>query len=398
MRALSDTAFGKDKECLTLTYDAFIRPLLDYCAPIVYPMYSPSSIERLQRVQNRALRLASGCHVKASVEHLHVETKELPVKDHLRLLSAQCLARFLQSEHVSFPFAQVDDGPRRLRDTLRSKCIADVAPYLEADGTIGRGNFSYVKNQLHTDIVKKVLDNTGPNRVLGVPPPPIHASETSLPRISRTTLSQLRSGFCAKLKDFQFSVLGKANDDLCPDCNLFSQSVNHLFDCPARPTTLRPIDLWENPRDVVDHLRSVSSFNSLPPLGSPPRPRRRPRPPRAPPDSPPGPPGSPGSLQFSPLIIPPSQDSSPQSNLSSQSLFSAASTPPPSPSRFSQSLFSAIASSQSNLSEVSSALLSPPISPARPSSILPLMRPLGGLHNISQLSLISSSGSSLREF
>ena len=397
MRALSDSAFGKDKECLTQTFGAFIRPLFDYCAPVVYPIYSPSSIERLQRVQNRALRLASGCHAAAAVEHLHAETKELPVKDHLHLLSAQYLARFLQIDHVTYPFAQVDNGPRKLKHTLRSKCLADVEPYLEVDGSLGRGNFPRVKNQLHTDIVRKALENTGPNRVLGVRPPPIHASETSLPRISRTTLSQLRSGHCARLKVFQVKI-GKTDDDSCPDCNLFSQSVNHLFDCPARPTTLRPIDLWENPRDVVDHLRSTSSFDSLPPLGSPPRPRRRPRPPRAPPDVPPISPGSPpGSPLFSPLILPPSQDLSPRSNLSSQSLFSAASTPPLSPNILSQSLFSALVSSQSNLSEISSALLSPPISPTRPPLIPPLMRPLGGIHNISQLSLISSSSSSLRE-
>ena len=65
LRALSDTSFGKDKECLVLTFKTFIRTLFDYCAPIVYPSYSVSSIERLQRVQNKALRprnwLPHGC-------------------------------------------------------------------------------------------------------------------------------------------------------------------------------------------------------------------------------------------------------------------------------------------------------------------------------------------------
>ena len=63
IRALSDTHFGKDKDCLLLTYKCFIRSLFDYAAPIVYPQYSATSIEKLQRVQNKALRLVTGCHL-----------------------------------------------------------------------------------------------------------------------------------------------------------------------------------------------------------------------------------------------------------------------------------------------------------------------------------------------
>ena len=95
--------------------------------------------------------------------------------------------------------------------------------------------------------------------------------------------------------------LGHAIDDVCPDCGLFSQTVSHLFECPAHPTTLDTRSLWERPRDAVDHIRSFSSFD-LPPLGTPPRPSRRRRPPRAPPDPP--------DDLFSPLTLPPTQRSS----------------------------------------------------------------------------------------
>ena len=117
--------------------------------------------------------------------------------------SSQFLARALQPDHVTNPYAKLDQGSRKLKHTLHSKCIADVQPYLEADGSLGRGIFGFVKNQLHTDIVRKASLNRGPNRVLGSHPPPIHASEAQLPRLTRTTLSQLRSGHCGKLRDFQ---------------------------------------------------------------------------------------------------------------------------------------------------------------------------------------------------
>ena len=53
LRALSDTAFGHNKECLTLTYKSMIRPFFDYAALIVFPNYS---VGKLQKVQNKCLR------------------------------------------------------------------------------------------------------------------------------------------------------------------------------------------------------------------------------------------------------------------------------------------------------------------------------------------------------
>ena len=41
LRALADSSFGHDKECLTETFKAIIRPFFDFAAPIVFPQYSP---------------------------------------------------------------------------------------------------------------------------------------------------------------------------------------------------------------------------------------------------------------------------------------------------------------------------------------------------------------------
>ena len=191
------TNFGKDKASLLLTHKCFIRSLFNYAAPVVYPSYSATSIKKLQRVQNKSLRLATGCHAASSIDHLHAEAMELPVKEHLHLLSAQFLAQSLQPHHVSHPNTTLDQGPRKLKDTLCSKVLADVSPYLEDDGTLQRGNYAAVKNQLHPDIVSKNIRNSNNNRVIGLPPPPVNSNENHLPRIIRVTLAQLRSGFCA---------------------------------------------------------------------------------------------------------------------------------------------------------------------------------------------------------
>ena len=157
-----------------------------------------------------------------------------------------------------------------------------------------RSKYRQTVKGLHTDAVRKTISHFQPNRVLGCKPPSIHKSEKSLPRTTCSTLSQLRLGHCARLGDFQFR-LGKTPDDICPNCGLSTQNVPHLFDCPTKPTTLTTKDLWENPREVMDFLRSTPTFDNLPALTSPPHRRHPARPPADPPDP-----------IFSPLSLPPS--------------------------------------------------------------------------------------------
>ena len=129
-------------------------------------------------------------------------------------------------------------------------------------------------------VVEQAIDDLAPNRVLNGRPPLVYPNDVLLPRITQTTLTQLRSGHCARLKDYQLRI-GKAADDLCPDCRAAVQSTCHLFDCPSFPTSLAPIDLWENPWDAALFIQQTPSFDFLPHPGPvPPRrlPRRRPPP------------------------------------------------------------------------------------------------------------------------
>ena len=323
LRALADSSFGHDKECLTATFKAILRPFADYAAPVVFPLYSQSSLHRLQLVQNRALRLATGAHQASSVDHLHSETDVLPVEPHLRLLLAQFLARALQPGHPNHETVLLPPGPRQMKHTLRSKVGHLVDPHLD-DGILAPGSFPAIKNRLHTQVVQETISSYAPNRVLGYRPPKISGSEKHLPRQSRATLSQLRSGHCARLADYQMRI-GKVNSDECPDCLSLPASVSHLFECPSNPTTLTTLDLWTNPCEAIRFLQSTNSFNHLPVVTTPPRQQRRRRPPAEPPPSPSGSLFSPLSLPPSPFLSPP-----PLSPLSPPPL-----PPPPSPLLFS---------------------------------------------------------------
>ena len=142
------------------------------------------------------------------------------------------MARALQPEHPSHPYVTRPDGRRRLKHTLKSKVIDDVRPYLNEDGLISPGTYRSTINNIHTDAVNSTIASLQPNRVLGTRAPAISKKEKELPRVSRSLLSQLRSGFCAKLKDFQFRI-GRSDSNVCPECHMGEQNVHHLFDSPA---------------------------------------------------------------------------------------------------------------------------------------------------------------------
>ena len=104
---------------------------------------------------------------------------------------------------------------------------------------------------IHTMTVNQAVTSLRRNVVLDDRPPLINISEKELTRRERTTLSQLRSGYCRLLgpyksrisKDASLDVGGKTPHD-----------VKHLFNCSAHPMTMTPSDLWNRPVDAIREL------------------------------------------------------------------------------------------------------------------------------------------------
>ena len=61
IKALTATGWGKQKETLMATYKAVLRPALEYASSVWSPIASSTSINKLQVMQNAALRTATGC-------------------------------------------------------------------------------------------------------------------------------------------------------------------------------------------------------------------------------------------------------------------------------------------------------------------------------------------------
>ena len=112
-------------------------------------------------------------------------------------------------------------------------------------------------------------------RVLRTTPPEIQEEEVEMTRGERTALTQLQSGFSSHLESFK-NRFGNSDSPLCPCCRLSEHTTEHIFVCPEHPMDLTPLDMWLNPRRIVEHLRFWHCFDSRllrerPPPEPPPR-------------------------------------------------------------------------------------------------------------------------------
>ena len=265
LKALTGTTWGQQKETLLLTYGALIRSIILYAAPVWYP--NAGSVQKLQIIQNSALRIASGCHGAASAEDLHRECKMLTVSHSLTLACQQFLASARRTSHPSFALVTSDPGPRPMKHTLQSRFLPAISGFLQ-DNITDNAEYRAVLSEIHTSVVADYFENLSPNRVLQAHPPDINTEEASLPRAQRRALAQLRSGFCRHLNDYKFKIKASTMS-ACPSCRGAIHSVRHLFTCSEHRTSLNVRCLWTDPVAAAAFITSLPFFD-LPPLERPP--------------------------------------------------------------------------------------------------------------------------------
>ena len=99
------------------TYKAVMRPALEYASSVWPPIASSTSINKLQVMQNAALRAATGCTQDTNIQHLHDETLKLPIHEHLQLHTSQYKQK---TQHPSHPLHKLTTyfNTPRLKKTL----------------------------------------------------------------------------------------------------------------------------------------------------------------------------------------------------------------------------------------------------------------------------------------
>ena len=117
----------------------FFTFFLEFVSPLTYSSRSArppillqsqcSAWGELQTAQNAALRTSLGCVKMSREDHLHTESKCMPVKDHNEMLSKQFFLSTRRPNHINH--SEINTAPPRLNETFTSRFATSVRPLLE---------------------------------------------------------------------------------------------------------------------------------------------------------------------------------------------------------------------------------------------------------------------------
>ena len=258
LKTLANTTFGQHKETLNILYKQFIRSTLNYASTSWYPPLSATNLQHLQKAQNNALRVITGCLPTTPIQHLHEETKILPLNHHLDMIGTQFLAKTSPPQHPCHNLNNPTATPR-LKKTTPSLHYTQIIQDMNPNQLANNSN-----KHIHTTLTERYMQNRPINHILREHPPEIHKSETQLPRKSRVTLSRLRTGHHPALNHYNHKI-NKSPTPFCLRCNTNEiDTTTHLIEhCPTLTQTrnLHNIhsvrDLWSRPVDVVAFLSAA---------------------------------------------------------------------------------------------------------------------------------------------
>ena len=248
LRCLTATKWGQQKETLLTTYKTITRPILEYASTTWSPTISQTNIDKLQVIQNKALRIATGCTQDTPIQHLHNESKILPIKEHLTLHATQFLHKTKDPEHPLHELTK-QTTPKRQQKTTLFINNNYLNPYLpNSQAPPSPKSIKLNMKHSHTKIVQTYLSNRQPNKILQATPPPVHPSEQQLDRPTRRTLAQIRSNHSPFLKEYLHKINPALySSPLCPLCKSQPHNTAHIFSCTHIQTNLSPRSLWTEP-------------------------------------------------------------------------------------------------------------------------------------------------------
>ena len=257
LKALTATTFGQQKESILNLYKQFLRPVISYASMSWSPDLANTHVETLQKVQNSALRIATGCTKSTPIAHLHAEARVLPIRLHLDMRGTQFFSAATDPQH---PCHHLHHAPPTQRNIHKTPATY----YSDLLGRIPQKPPRRTqKSWIHEQFVAEYLAQVPANTLLEEPPPLIADSESSLTRESRVHLARLRCGHHPSLLSYQNRIC-PSTDPVCRYCGAFPETVPHLLEDCQPLSALRAahgvqhsIQLWSHPSETIEFLRSA---------------------------------------------------------------------------------------------------------------------------------------------
>ena len=177
----------------------------------------------------------------SSVDQLH-ESKCMFVKDHNEMLSKQIFLSTRRPTHINH--LEINPAPpTHMKETLTSRFATSVRHLLQDNIVLDYLNYKEGLKHIHTESMSRTIQQQSDNKVLGVQAPQVSSKEKFLPRKTRCTLSQLRSGYSTHSNSFLARINPLEHTDTCQNCEQTPHNTNHLFQCPANSSGRTP-QLW----------------------------------------------------------------------------------------------------------------------------------------------------------
>ena len=212
-------------------------------------------MQKLQTVQNTALRIATGCTADTNINHLHQETTTLPLKEHCNLHASNLKQKAASSSHPLNKLMNQPPPHRQMKESLFQSNKNIINP--PKNNYLSDIEIEQNINTNHNLTVSNYLNSIPDNKVINLPALPIHQSEETLTRYERRLLAQLRTNKSPFLLTYKHKIDPTSHPSpLCPLCSEQPHNTEHLFQCRQIQTTLTPHDLWNRPCEVAELLET----------------------------------------------------------------------------------------------------------------------------------------------
>ena len=203
LKALTSSKWGKQKELIVSTFKAITHSILEYANIIYSPIVSNTKIKKLQIIQNTVLPIATGCTQDTNTQHLHNETKVLPIDTHLKLNAIQ-LKQLTQTQ--AHPLHDLN-AYLSLPETRKPQSFITMSTNIiisESDITPEE----WRKNIKHIDttITSQYLRSRKSNKVTNTTLYDIYSSEQTVSCRMCTKLAQFRANKSPLLQSYLHTV------------------------------------------------------------------------------------------------------------------------------------------------------------------------------------------------